>query len=231
MPIFNKFKPLEEGKLKEAILSYARSVDFPIENVFVIDGSRRSTKANAFFTGLGRQKRIALFDTLIEKQTVPELVAILAHEIGHYKKWHAILGMMISILHAGVMFYLLSLFISHPGLYDAFYMEHRSIYVGLLFFGMLYAPIEFIFSIFIQILSRKNEYEADRFAVETTHDSEAIVDALKKLAIDHLSQLTPHPFYVFLNYSHPPLFERIKAIRKKGTARSLLRRAQERVLS
>jgi len=217
MPLFNKFTPLEEGELRNSILAYARSVKFPVENLFVMDGSKRSTKSNAFFTGFGKHKRIALFDTLIEKHSVAELVSILAHEIGHYKKKHILQGMAINILHTGVMFFLLSIFISHKGLFDAFYMEQSSIYAGLIFFGMLYTPIELILSIFMQILSRKNEYEADRFAAETTENPGTMVSGLKKLARDNLSNLTPHPFYVFLNYSHPPMLERIRAIRDVGS--------------
>jgi STE24 endopeptidase len=218
MPLFNKFEPLQEGELRERIFAYARAVRFPIDNVFVMDGSRRSSKSNAFFTGFGRHKRIALFDTLIARQSVPEMVAILAHEIGHYKKKHILQGMVLSILHMGLIFFLLSIFISRPGLYGAFYMEHRSVYAGLVFFGLLFTPIEFILSIFFQILSRHNEYEADRFSVETFEHPEAMADALKKLSAHNLSNLTPHPFYTFLNYSHPPVLERIKAIRK-GKAR------------
>lgn len=214
MPLFNKFTPLERGELREAIMDYARSVKFSLQNVFVMDGSKRSTKSNAFFTGFGKNKRIALFDTLIEKHSVPELVAVLAHEIGHYKKKHIIQGLLISIAHTGVMFYLLSIFISHEGLFDAFYMEHVSIYAGLIFFGMLYAPIEMILSVFMQIFSRKNEYEADRFAAETTNDPHSMIAALKKLSRDNLSNLTPHPVYVFLNYSHPPVLQRIRALRE-----------------
>jgi STE24 endopeptidase len=213
MPLFNKFTPLEEGELRERILAYARSVNFPLENLFVMDGSRRSTKSNAFFTGFGKRKRIALFDTLIAKHTVAELVSVLAHEIGHYKKKHILQGLIISILHSGVMFFLLSFFISHKGLFDAFYMDKMSLYTGLIFFSLLYTPIELILSIFLQIVSRKHEYEADRFAAETTHQPKEMISALKKLARDNLSNLTPHPFYVFLNYSHPPMLERIRAIR------------------
>lgn len=214
MPLFNKFKPLEEGELKEKILAYARSVNFPLAGVFIIDGSRRSTKANAFFTGFGKNKRIALYDTLVENHTVPELVSILAHEIGHYKKKHIIIGMVINIVHTGVMFFLLSIFLSHKGLFDAFYMQHMSIYAGLIFFGMLYSPIELILSIFLHIFSRRNEYEADRFAVTTIENPEAFIEALKKLTVHNLMNLTPHPFYAFLTYSHPPVLQRIQAIRK-----------------
>ncbi|MBA7650715.1 Protease HtpX [subsurface metagenome] len=212
MPLFNKFTPLESGRLKEAILDYARSVNFSIKNVLVMDGSKRSSKSNAFFTGFGGNKRIALFDTLIEKHTIPELVAVIAHEIGHQKKRHILQGMVISILHTGLVFVLLSLFLNSPGLYEAFYMEQQSIYVGLLFFGLLYTPIELVLSIALQMISRRNEYEADRFAVETISKPQKLVDALKKLSASNLSNLTPHPFYVFLNYSHPPLLQRVKTI-------------------
>ncbi|HKJ46782.1 MAG TPA: M48 family metallopeptidase [Balneolales bacterium] len=214
MPLFNKFTPLEDGELKQSILDYAKSVNFKVDDIFVMDGSKRSTKSNAFFTGFGKHKRIALFDTLIEKHTVEELVAVLAHEIGHYKKKHIIQSMAISILHMGVMFLLLSIFISSRGLFNAFYMDHISIYAGLIFFGMLYTPIELVLSIFMQIFSRKNEFEADRFAAETVKEPENMINALKKLSRDNLSNLTPHRFYVFLNYSHPPVLQRINAIRK-----------------
>jgi len=213
MPLFNKFTPLEDGELKQSILDYAKSVNFQVDDIYVMDGSKRSTKSNAFFTGFGKHKRIALFDTLIEKHTVDELVAVLAHEIGHYKKKHIIQGMAISILHMGVMFFLLSIFISSRGLFNAFYMNHISIYAGLIFFGMLYTPIELILSIFMQLFSRKNEYEADQFAAETIKNPENMINALKKLSRDNLSNLTPHWFYVFLNYSHPTVLQRINAIR------------------
>jgi len=212
MPLFNKFTPLEPGELREAILKYARSVDFPVKNVFVMDGSKRSSKSNAFFTGFGRNKRIALFDTLINKHTVPELIAMLAHEIGHHKKKHILQGTIISILHAGVLFFVLSILLGNPGLYDAFYMEQQSIYSGILFFGLLYTPLEMVLSIMMHALSRRNEYEADRFAAETTQHPQHLVEALKKLHAGNLSNLMPHPFYVSLNYSHPPLLQRIRAI-------------------
>ena len=214
MPIFNKFTPLEEGTLKESIMRYARSVNFSIADIFVIDGSRRSSKSNAFFTGFGKNKRIALFDTLVEKHNVPELVAILAHEIGHYKKRHIIQSIIINIFHTGVMFFLLSIFISNEKLFQAFYMEHVSIYAGFIFFGMLYTPIEFVLSIFLNMLSRNNEFQADRFASSTIQNPETLVNTLKNLSIHNLSNLKPHAFYVFLNNSHPPVLKRIKAIRK-----------------
>jgi len=214
MPLFNKFTPLEAGELKEAILSYARSIHFSLKNVFVMDGSRRSSKSNAFFTGFGKHKRIVLFDTLIEKHTTAELVAVLAHEMGHYKKKHVLQSTLMGIAQTGILFFLLSLFISYQGLFDAFYMDQKSVYAGLIFFGMLYAPLEFFIGLFMQRLSRRNEYEADRFAVETAKNSSAMIDALKKLSIHNLSNLTPHPFYVLLNYSHPPILERIQAIKQ-----------------
>jgi STE24 endopeptidase len=214
MPLFNKFTPMESGELKEAILGYARSVNFPIKNVLVMDGSKRSSKSNAFFTGFGRNKRIALFDTLIAQHTVPEMVAVLAHEVGHYKKKHILQGTIIGIVHTGVIFFLLSFFLGSPELFQAFYMRQESIYAGLLFFGLLYTPIELALSIVMHLVSRKNEYEADRFATETIDEPGNLIDALKKLSSTNLSNLTPHPFFVFLNYSHPPLMQRIQAIQK-----------------
>ena len=214
MPLFNKYTPLEEGELKSAILSYARSINFPIENVYVMDGSRRSSKSNAFFTGFGKHRRIVLFDTLIKKHTTGELLAVLAHEMGHYKKKHILQSMILGILQTGIMLYMLSLFISYQSLFDAFYVPQKSVYAGLIFFGMLYSPLGFIFGIFMQMLSRKNEYAADRFSVDTTHDPKAMADALKKLSVHNLSNLLPHPLYVFLNYSHPPVLQRIQAIQE-----------------
>ena len=212
MPLFNKFTPLEDGELKSAILSYAESINFPIANVYVMDGSRRSRKSNAFFTGFGRHRRIVLFDTLIKQHTVGELCAVLAHEMGHYKKRHILQSMVLGILQTGMMLYLLSIFISYQGLFDAFYMPQKSVYAGLIFFGMLYSPLGFFIGIFMQMLSRRNETEADRFSVETTRDPNSMAEALKKLSVHNLSNLLPHPLYVFLNYSHPPVLKRIQAI-------------------
>ncbi len=211
-PLFNKFQPLEDGELRRAVLDYARRVAFPLEGLFVIDGSRRSTKANAFFTGFGKKKRVALYDTLIAKHGVDELVAIVAHEIGHYKRGHILKGLVLSILHAGVVFFLLSLVLERRGLFEAFGTA-PSTYAGLVFFGMLYAPVELVLSLFVQAFSRKNEFEADAFARETTGRPERLIDALKRLSADNLSNLTPHPFYVKLHYSHPPLIERVAALR------------------
>ncbi|CCK81176.1 M48 family metallopeptidase [Desulfobacula toluolica] len=213
MPLFNKFSPLEDGPLKEAIINYAESIDFSLSNIFVMDGSKRSSKSNAFFTGFGKNKRIVLFDTLIKEQTIEELVSILAHEMGHFKRKHIVKRMLLGIFQMGFIFYLISLFISHEGLFHAFFMTDVSIYAGLIFFGMLYSPIDLFISIFFQISSRKDEYEADRFAAETIQDTKPLINALKKLAAHNLSNLTPHPFYVFLNYSHPPVLARISTLK------------------
>ncbi len=217
MPLFNKFTPLEEGELRNEIEEYTEKVDFNLSGLFVIDGSKRSSKSNAFFTGFGKNKRVALYDTLIENHTTQELVAVLAHEIGHYKKKHIIKGMVISVVHTAVLFFLLSIFLEERGLFDAFYMDQMSVYAGLVFFGMLYAPIEMILSIFMQMSSRKHEFEADAYAVETTGNKQDMISTLKKLSKDNLSNLTPHPWYVFLNYSHPPVLERIRAIKALKT--------------
>ena len=212
LPLFHTFTPLAPGALKDAILTYARTVNFAVEDVFVIDGSRRSSKSNAFFTGFGKHKRIALFDTLVAGHTVPELVAVLAHEIGHYKMKHVLRSTVLSIIHMGVMFFLLSVFLSHAGLFQAFYVQQPSVYTGLIFFGMLYAPLELVLSIGLQMVSRRHEYEADRFAVDTFEEPAALMRALKKLSVHNLANLTPHPLYVFLHYSHPPMLQRLRAL-------------------
>jgi len=213
MPLFNKFVPLEEGELKSAIMHYAEKVHFPLTGIYVLDGSKRSAKANAFFTGFGKRKRIALFDTLITTHPVHELVAVLAHEIGHFKKKHIIVNMMLSLGNLGVLFFLLSLFMNNRQLFDAFFMRDLSVYGSLIFFSLLYTPVEWILSVFLQALSRRHEYEADYFAVSTFQNGAALGDALKKLSRNNLSNLTPHPLYVFLNYSHPPVIQRIMRIR------------------
>lgn len=212
MPMFNKFTPLEAGELKSAIMRYAESVRFPLAGIYVIDGSRRSSKANAFFTGFGRNKRIALFDTLIANHTTEELVAVLAHEIGHFKKKHILISMVISAVNMAVVFFLLSLFMGNRMLFDAFFMTATSVYASLLFFMLLYTPLGFILSILLQMLSRRHEFQADHFAVSTYAGGRALADALKKLTRSNLSNLTPHPFYVFLNHSHPPVLQRILRI-------------------
>ena len=214
LPLFNKFTPLEDGELRSAIADFAKAQKYTVSGIFKIDGSKRSTKANAYFTGFGKTKRIALFDTLIEKQSVRELVAVLAHEIGHCKRGHITKSIIISLASSLLMFFILSLFITQPGLYSAFGIESTPLYAGLLFFGFLYSPINMILSLFNNILSRKHEFEADAFAAETTGKPTDLIDALKKLSVDSLSNLTPHPLKVFLEYSHPPVIERIKALRK-----------------
>ena len=215
MPLFNKFTPLEEGELRRAIMNFADKVSFPLKGVYVIDGSRRSSKSNAFFTGFGRNKRVALFDTLVEKQTVPQLVAVLAHEIGHYKKHHIIKGLVLSIAHTGVLFFLLDIFLGHPGLYEAFFVEGTPVYAGLVFFGLLYSPVELLLAFVINALSRKHEYEADAFAGRHLQSVVPMIQALKKLCADNLVNLTPHPLYVVLHYSHPPMLARICALREQ----------------
>ena len=219
MPIFNKFYPLEESELKSTIEEYARAQRFKMKGVFKMDASKRSSKSNAFFTGFGKFRRIVLFDTLIEKHTVDELVSVLAHEMGHYKKKHIITSMVISILTTGLMFFILSLFLNNQGLFAAFKMENTSLYASLLFFGFLYAPIEMILAIFGNLLSRMHEYAADAYAATTYGKPEAMIAALKKLSVDNLSNLTPHPLKVFLSYSHPPVLERIKALRNLCSTR------------
>lgn len=213
LPIFNKFTPLEDGELKKAIEEYAKKENFKMKGVFKVDASRRSTKSNAFFIGFGRFRRIGLFDTLIEKHTVPEIVSVLAHEIGHYKKRHYLKNLLLSIISSGLMFFILSFFINNPGLFAAFKMQNLSIYASFVFFGFLYTPINMIFSILASFLSRRREHQADKFAVTTYHEKEAFITSLKKLTVDNLGNLTPHPLKVFLEYSHPPILKRIEAIR------------------
>jgi STE24 endopeptidase len=212
LPWFNKLEPLPDGELRTAILRYAERVGFPLAGVYVIDGSRRSTRANAFFAGLGRRRRIALFDTLVERHPVPELVAVLAHEVGHYKRGHIPKMLTFALLHFGVLFYLLSVVLTSPALHRAFYVDQPSVAAGLVFFGLLYTPVELVLSVLLNALSRRHEYQADRFAAETTGDGASLVGALKRLAIENLSNLTPHPMVVALEASHPPVVRRIRAL-------------------
>ena len=214
MPLFNKFTPLEEGELKEGITEYAAQQDFAIQGIYTMDGSKRSTRLNAFFTGFGPFRRIVFFDTLVEKLQPHEIISVLAHEMGHFKQKHILKMMGISVLQTGCMFFILSLFLDNGQLFAAFGMEHVSIYAGLIFFGFLYSPVSMLLSIFIHTYSRKNEYQADAWAVNTTEDQgEGLVNGLKKLCVHNLSNLTPHPLNVFINYSHPPVLQRIQAIR------------------
>jgi len=212
LPLFNRFEPMPEGELRDRILSYALSVDFPVQNLYVIDGSRRSSKANAYFTGLGRKRRIALFDTLIARYSVAEVVAVLAHEVGHYKRRHVVKGMLLSAAHAGLALYLLDYFLGRPGLYEAFFLAQPSLYAGLAGFALLYTPVEFLLSVLLNRVSRGHEFEADRFAIATTPEPSGLATALQTLSVTSLAHPNPHQFYVALNYSHPPLARRLKAI-------------------
>ncbi len=214
MPLFNTFTPLHDGELHGAILRYARSAGFPLKGIFVVDGSRRSSKPNAFFTGFGKHKRVGLFDTLVEQYTVAELVAVVAHEIGHYKKRHVWLRMALSIAHIAAMLWILSLFLGQEGLFAAFYLANSSVYAGLVFFSLLFRPVELVLSVVVHAFSRRHEFEADRFAAETTGSGAPLVSALKKLSADNLSNLTPHPLDVFLHYSHPPVLRRIGTLQR-----------------
>lgn len=211
LPLFNKLSPLGEGELRDAITAYASKVQFPLTNIFVIDGSKRSSKANAFFSGFGKKKKVVLYDTLIENHATEELVAIFAHEVGHYKKKHIQQGLILSVLQTGVMLFILSLMIFNDKLSLALGGDALAIHLNLIAFGILYSPISMITGLFMNILSRKNEFEADRFA-KTTASGMALATALKKLSSDNLSNLMPHPAYVFVNYSHPPLLQRLAAI-------------------
>ncbi len=218
LPLFNRYNSMPEGELRAAVLSYASSVNFPVQDVYVIDGSRRSSRANAFFTGLGRNKRIALFDTLIERHSVKGLIAVLAHEAGHYKRGHITKGIAATILHAAILLALLGFFLDQPALFHAFGVSDASVYVGLVLFSLLYTPVETALSVVFNMVSRRHEYEADHFAVDTTHDSAALVDALKKLSADNLSNPHPHRLQVLLNYSHPPLVMRLESIQRRALA-------------
>jgi len=213
MPLFNKFEPLGDGELRRRIMEMAGKANFPLKNVLVMDGSKRSSKSNAFFTGFGKRKRIALFDTLVAQHTDDELVAVLAHEIGHYKKKHILQGLVVSVIHTGVLFYLLSQVLEYRPLFDTFYVAEPSVYTGLIFFGLLLSPVELVLGFAMNALSRHNEYVADRYAAELTGRGENLVSALKRLSRSNLSNLTPHPSYVRLYYSHPPVLARIQALR------------------
>ncbi|MEM7549861.1 MAG: M48 family metallopeptidase [Bacteroidota bacterium] len=211
LPLFNKLTPLEDGELKTAIEDYSKKVDFPLTNIFVIDGSKRSAKSNAFFSGMGKKKKIVLYDTLIENHSTEELVSVLAHEVGHYKKKHITWSMVLSVLQTGLTLFILSRMIFSSEVSYALGSDKTSFHLNILAFGILYSPLSQIMGIFMSMLSRKNEYEADDFA-KTTYNGKALISALKRLSQDNLSNLMPHPWYVFLNYSHPPLKERIKAL-------------------
>ena len=213
MPLFNKYEPLENGELKTELENYAKQENFKMKGLYKMDGSKRSTKTNAFFTGFGKFRRIVLFDTLIAKHTKQELVSVLAHEMGHYKKGHINKFMLMFFTNTFLMFFILSFFINNQHLFAAFKMEHISVYASLVFFGFLYIPISMFLSVVQNIISRKYEYEADRYSVTTYKHPNEMIEALKKLSVDNLSNLTPHKMKVFLEYSHPPVIDRIKAIK------------------
>ncbi len=215
MPLFNQFKPLPNSELKQAIEDYARTRQFQLNGIFTMDSSKRSTKSNAFFTGFGRFRRLVLFDTLVEKHSIQELVAVLAHEIGHFERKHIVKSMVLSILTTGVVFYTFKLFIYNQDLFAAFRMSHLSVYASVVFVGLIYSPIFRLLSVFTQVLSRKHEFEADQFAVETYGHPEKLISALKKMSVDHLSHLTPHPLKVALDYSHPPILKRIQVLERR----------------
>ena len=215
VPLFNKQSPLEDGELRDAISKFATKVDFKLDNIFVIDGSKRSTKANAYFTGLGAKKRIVLYDTLIENHSSDELVAILAHEIGHYKHKHTLVGMVLGLAQSALMLFLLSLFIEPNSLIAeqaaSAFGAVPSFHIGVIIFGMLYSPISDITGILMNMLSRKNEYQADAYAAKHASGGD-LSKALVTLSEKNLSNLNPHPYFVFVNYSHPPLLFRLRGI-------------------
>ena len=212
MPIFNKFIPLESGVLRDAIVEYVDKVKFTYGNVYVIDGSKRSAHSNAFFTGFGKTKRIAIFDTLIEQLSVDEIVSVIAHEVGHNKKRHIVFGMVLGILHTGALLFVLSLVMENQSLFEAFFMENTSIYASIVFCSLLFTPAELIISPVMQFFSRRHEHQADQWAVETTTNKQNLISGLRKLAANNLANLSPHPLFVTLHYSHPPLVRRIESI-------------------
>jgi len=213
VPLFNKQSPLEKGSLRTSIEKYATTVGFDIKNIFVIDGSKRSTKANAYFSGFGREKRITLYDTLISDLNDDEIVAVLAHEVGHYKRKHIIFNMGASIITTGFTLWLLSLFVGNSLLSEALGVSQPSFHMGLIAFGVLYTPISEITGLLMNYLSRKFEYQADDYA-KMTYAGPPLISALKKLSKNSLSNLTPHPAYVFMHYSHPTLLERFENLKK-----------------
>ncbi len=214
MPLFNKFTPLEDGSLKRAIDALSEKCAFPLAGVFVIDGSRRSTKANAFFAGFGKHKRIALYDTLIEKHPEPELVAVLAHEIGHFKCRHIVQRMVVAVGQIALLFLLMGLFMKNESLSAAFGVSIPSVWLSFVFFMFLFEPVQNVLNIAGNVWSRKHEYEADAYAAKVTGGPLPMIAGLKRLARDTLANLTPHPLYVFLHYSHPPMRERLGMLAK-----------------
>ena len=212
LPLFYRFTALEEGQLRQTILAYAESVDFPLRDLYVVDGSRRSSKANAFFTGMGANRRVVLFDTLIEKHSEEELTAVIAHEIGHYRLGHIPWMLTVSLLHTGLLFALLGLVMPQEGLYEAFFVASPSVHAGLVFFSLLYAPVELVLSVVAQAFSRRHEYQADAFAARTTGSAAPLAAALRRLSADQLAHPSPHRLWVALHASHPPLALRLRAL-------------------
>ena len=211
-PLFLKFAPLEDGPLRHAIMTLADRLQFPVGDISIVDGSRRSTKANAFFTGFGRTRRFALFDTLLTTQSEDGIVAVLAHEIGHAKLKHVPKQIAVGLAQSALMFGLLHFALPNPQLFEAFGVTHPSVAMGLVLFSLVYGPWSHLLDAPLQSLTRKHEFEADRFAADSTGSPTSLMDALKKLSRDHHSHLTPHPLYVKLHYSHPPLLERLEAL-------------------
>ncbi|MFK5974792.1 MAG: M48 family metallopeptidase, partial [Flavobacteriaceae bacterium] len=217
VPLFNKQIPLANGSLKSKIESYAQKVGFELKNIFVIDGSKRSTKANAYFSGFGKEKRVTLYDTLINDLEEDEIVAVLAHEVGHYKRKHIVFNLTASILTMGLTLFILSIFINTPQISLAIGVFKPSFHAALIGFGILYSPISEITGLVMNYFSRKFEYQADDYA-KNTFAALPLITSLKKLSKNSLSNLTPHPAYVFMHYSHPPLIDRIKNL--KGTSKN-----------
>ncbi len=213
LPLFNKLEPLENGELRTKISEYCNKTGFGLTDVLVMDGSKRSNRANAFFSGIGGRKKIVLFDTLIKNHTIPELVSVLAHETGHYKLRHTLTGLIMSIFHMGLMLFIFSFFLENTEVHHVFGGSYATLELGLLAFGILYSPVSIIISVLMNMMSRKHEFEADAYAARTSNP-EAMKEALKKLSVMNLSNLDPHPAYVFFYYSHPPLVARIRAIDK-----------------
>ena len=211
-PMFNKFTPLEEGELRSAIEKYTAKVNFPLARIDIMDGSKRSAHSNAYFTGFGKSRRIAIFDTLVEKHSTNEIVSVVAHEVGHYKLKHVLQGTILGIIETGIMLYAFNLIMNDISLFQVFGADQLSVHAGIVFFSMLYAPVSMFTSIVTTAISRKNEYEADKYSYDTTNNREALVSMLIGLSANNLSHLTPHPLKVFLSYSHPPVVDRIKAV-------------------
>ena len=213
VPLFNKQTPLQEGSLRDKIQDFAEKVGFKLDNIYVIDGSKRSTKANAYFTGLGPKKRVVLYDTLIDELTEEEIVAVLAHEVGHYKKRHTLRSMVVSVIQMGVLFWLFSLCVNNAALSEALGGDRAYFQLGLIAFAILYSPVNLILGIGMNVWSRSNEYEADAF-VARYYEGDNLVSGLKKISVKSLSNLTPHPLYEYIYYSHPSLLKRIDAIKR-----------------